>query len=176
MEFNASVLLIGPNGFLGSHLVDYLKDKVKILYLGVRTEEQIKPSFKNIHYYTTNGIIKKNVADLDIDIVINAAVAYVRMQSDPKNVSETNVVMPLKLIHAVKNPNCVFINFDSFYTKFPTYLNSELYIKSKLDFVKSAKKTYGKKIVVLRLEHLYGQNDANHKFIPMVIDHLSKNK
>ena len=72
-------------------------------------------------------------------------------------------------------PNDIyFIYFGSFFEKNLGSYMSE-YVNSKLAFLAYMNKLGYAKAYYLRLEHIYGPNDRQSKFIPSVIQKIKKN-
>ncbi len=165
------ILFIGKDGFLGSHLLNSFKSSNNLLLYGVKSmpRKLIANNIKS--YYLTNLDNINKLSKINIDIVINTAVVYGKNNKNSK-LWETNVKMPLMLTRIVKNPECIFINFGSFYTKFSKYPNLKKYSDSKIALNNGLKKIKNKKIVMLHLEHLYGENDSKDKFIPTMLENL----
>ena len=170
-------LLIGGNGFLGKNLVNSFKsiensNSNSLLY-GVKSYPKKTIDNGLDHYFLTDLNELESLSKINIDIVINTAVLYGR--NDDQKLWETNVKMPLKLIEVIKNPDCLFINFGSFYTKHLDYVKLKNYIDSKIALRESLKKLEKRKTVLLHLEHIYGNYDSKNKFVAKMLDRLTRN-
>ena len=170
------ILLIGRNGFLGKNLVNSFKSiensiSNSLLY-GVKSYP--KTIDNNLdHFFLTDLNELELLSKINIDIVINTAVLYGR--NDDQKLWETNVEMPLKLIEVIKNPDCLFINFGSFFTKHMDYVKLQKYRDSKIALRESLKKIEKRKTVLLHLEHIYGNYDSKNKFVAKMLDLLTRN-
>ena len=112
-----NILITGANGFIGTNLVNKLKEKpdVNIICL-VRTENlKIKDNFENVKYkcvdYSNNDLIKKIIIEQDINIVYHLA-----WSSNPeialKNTENdiiSNVIPSINLINS-----CIGTNVKNF--------------------------------------------------------------
>tara|TARA_B110001452_G_C15241025_1_gene429667 strand:- start:5795 stop:6655 length:861 start_codon:yes stop_codon:yes gene_type:complete len=171
------ILFIGGNGFLGKTLVNSFKSiensiSNSLLY-GVKSYPKKTIDNSLDHYFLTDLNELELLSKINIDIVINTAVLYGR--NDDQKLWETNVKMPLKLIEVIKNPDCLFINFGSFYTKHLDYVKLQNYRDSKIALREGLKKLEKRKTVLLHLEHIYGNYDSKNKFVAKMLDLLTRN-
>jgi nucleoside-diphosphate-sugar epimerase len=176
-----TLLITGATGFLGGHMVGSLLEQgYKILVL-VRTSSNLEglKAFKNkieiIKIINTEdhlNIFKNH----QISGIIHLATDYGR-HSSLSEVINSNVIMPLRLVEAgIDNGVRLFINTDTFIAKQDSkydYLNK--YSKTKYIF-KDLLKTFTShiKIVNMKLEHIYGENDADTKFVTFIIKEILK--
>lgn len=179
-----NVLVTGANGFLGSHLLDVLikNGYLPIAYLRVGSDIwRIKHLQNSYIPFITTGNNEAEIEELfksnKIQAIFHTATDYGRMTS-LSNIIETNVIFPLKLIEAgIKYQTKLFINSDTFFGKKHfalNYLNN--YIISKRIFESILLGLSSKiKIVNLRIEHIYGENDSDQKFVTSILKQLIQN-
>lgn len=180
-----TILLTGGTGFLGSHILkNLLEFDYNVITLVRKSSNLIRienlTNKTELFYLDENY---ENLADLfssnKIDAVIHTATEYGR--SCPiSSILQTNLILPIKLIEeGIKNNLKLFINSDTFFGKpinnNSTYLNE--YTTSKkyfLNFLVDFKDKL--KIVNMRLEHIFGENDSNTKFVTNILNQLIQNK
>ncbi len=113
-----------------------------------------------------------------VDCVIHLATEYGR-DGSIVNLLRSNVIFPISLIETgLKKQLKLFINTDSFFAKSEfkqTYLKD--YTDSKRILEKLLKDFSERlNIVNLRIEHVFGENDAEQKFFTAIIKKLLKNE
>lgn len=181
------ILLTGANGFLGSRLLEVLminhqvavtlrknsktdriqnileSEIVKIIYTDVVSDEELEVFFQTEKF----------------DLVVHCATDYGKQKESFYKVFDSNVLFPLKLLEiGLKYGLKYFINTDSYFNKkHLTYNALPNYSKTKKLFLGYLKEL-GNKIIILnmRLEHIYGPNDNNDKFIPFLFNKLTNNE
>lgn len=179
-----NILLTGASGFIGSHVLQSLiENNYHVVVLLRPTSnlwriESIKDQFSVI-------ILSDSMMDLDpvfkenkIDTIIHTATVYGRV-NPLSDILLTNVLFPLRLLEAgMRNGLKRFINTDSFFGKNPqTPVYLKHYIESKkmlLNILKEASKPL--RIDNLRLEHPFGENDSEEKFVAKLIKDLVQHK
>lgn len=180
----SNVLLTGGTGFLGSHILkNLLKNKYKVTVLARHTSDlyRIEHLRKNFELFYIEADLR-NLSDLffnkKIDTIIHTATEYGR-DCSMSSILQTNLIFPLKLIEeGIKNDLKCFINTDTFSSKSQFMDSSYLhqYNKSKkylLDYLFEFKNVI--KVVNMRLEHIYGENDSENKFVTTVLKQLIQN-
>lgn len=115
----------------------------------------------------------------DIPIFINAATNYGRPGTLLPVVRDANLTFPTELIKGgIVNGLKAFINLDTFFSKQDPYLDlagHRDYADTKRAFASSLVEFQGHIYIYnLRIEHMYGPNDNLSKFIPWVIQNLSR--
>ena len=174
-----SILLTGATGFLGSHLLATILNETKydvvVLKRSFSRTVRINKLMNSnrvkvydIDFIKINSVFNEN----NIEIIIHCATNYGRDNSDIPTIVESNLMLPLELLHlSIKyNVKC-FINTDTIIDK-----NISHYSLSKSQFVDWLL-IYSNKIkcINLRLEHFYGANDNDTKFTTMIFKALINN-
>ena len=109
-----NILIIGANGFIGTHCVNYFSEKGNYVY-GCDVQIIDQPNYISISQIQND--FKKLFEDKSFDFCINAAgsanVAY--SYQHPEKDFELNVSLVINLLSAIKTfcPECKFINFSS---------------------------------------------------------------
>lgn len=178
------ILLTGGTGFLGSHILDRLVSDgwpVVVLIRKTSNEDRIrhlKGRYATFSLDGNGGNIDELFTNYDVEAIIHTATEYGRGASMTA-VMETNVMLPLKLVEeGVKHGLDFFMNTDSFFAKKrnlnSSYLNH--YAKSK-DILRDILAGGGLKLKIasLRLEHVFGENDSEQKFVTSVFRKLLLN-
>jgi nucleoside-diphosphate-sugar epimerase len=171
------LLVTGSSGFIGGHCVKYAQENNYDLELLPRE-----------HLYFPKDL-KKSIDDFKPDYIINLA-AYGNHydQQDETQIVNANIVGLFNLLEATKDvPYKGFINISSssvYGTKDcpmsedMTLDTDTFYGASKVAgeyLVRAFVKKYQKPIVNVRPFSVYGENEADHRFIPTVIRAI-KNK
>ncbi|ULQ59876.1 NAD-dependent epimerase/dehydratase family protein [Brucepastera parasyntrophica] len=172
-----TILITGGTGFLGSHLAHSLfSEGYNIIILKRSSSDiwRVKDIADKIQFYNADldgyeAPFKKQV----IDIVIHTASCYGRRGESTYTILETNVLAGLKLLEAaVMYGSKYFINTDTFYEK---YYNA--YSLSKKQFVEwLINRSPDIQCINMKLQHMYGSNDNELKFVPWVLKQLQENK
>jgi nucleoside-diphosphate-sugar epimerase len=176
MEIN-SYFITGGTGFLGSRLANFLVNKGATVHLLKRKKSNLlrlkevenQVNFVEEDEFSPINFFLKN----KIDCVIHAATDYGQKNSDPLNIIETNLILPLNILNgAIASKVGIFINTD-------TVLDKKVngYSLSKSQF-KDWLKTRSTEIIAINvaLEHFYGPLDNDTKFTTFIIrSFLNKN-
>ncbi len=173
MRKKKNLLITGGTGFLGSNILRNIVGRGDDLIV-------LKRSFSNIG--RIGDIIKKLVLyDLDridieevfckhsIDKIIHCATNYGRAVSNPLEIMEANLMLPLKLLELGKKHKVkCFINTDTILDKGVNY-----YTLSKSQF-KQWLTIYAAESLCLNveLEHFYGPHDDDSKFVTSIVHKL----
>ncbi|MFV8327802.1 NAD-dependent epimerase/dehydratase family protein [Flavobacterium sp. ZS1P14] len=180
-----NVLLTGGTGFLGSQILKSLLDFDYNVIVLVRKNSDLS-RIENLREEIELFCLDENHRNLDnlfsnnkIDAIIHTATEYGRGCS-MSSILQANLIFPVKLIEeGIKNDLKLFINSDTFFGK-PMYKDSSYlneYTTSKkyfLDYLSDCKDKL--KIVNMRLEHVFGENDSNNKFVTNILNQLIQNK
>lgn len=173
-----TILLTGPTGFLGSHLLKKLDSEDKYTIVAVkRSFSDLKRvrsvKFSNVLFYDIDKIALEDIFnDNKIDLVIHTATEYGRKDGSVHKILEANLLFPIKIIElAISCSTECFINTDSYFNKdhfsYSYLLDYSLSKKSLLPWLKSFS---GKlKVVNVVLEHMYGEDDSYGKFVENMI-------
>lgn len=168
------VLLTGVTGYLGSHLAtELLKEGYEVIALKreLSSLNRIQAILPRLALY---NLEETNLAELfagfgKFDAIIHTATCYGRNGESISQITEANLLFPLKLLEAAVFGNVdVYINTD---TALDKLLNP--YTLSKGQFSEWGKYfAHQEKIrfINLRLEHFYGAGDDDSKFTTHVIN------
>ncbi|MGV3546016.1 MAG: NAD-dependent epimerase/dehydratase [Pedobacter sp.] len=180
-----TILITGANGFVGSHVLKLLNaynfEPILLLRTNSNTWriDELIHSLRPSIYYTDAETF--DIAEIfethQIDAIIHLATEYGR-NAILSDIIETNVVFPLRLLDVAKSKIQVFINTDTFFGK-RQYNQSYLkeYTASKRILQKLlGEYSSGVKIVNLRLEHVFGELDAEGKFFTSILRSLLTQK
>lgn len=171
-----TILLTGATGFLGSNLLQRLISSSYEVVIFKRTSSnisRIESLLPHITYYDADiDSIEKPFQENKIELIIHTATSYGRNGEKVSDIVETNLMFALKLLEtAVSFDVKAFFNTDTLLGK---SLNS--YSLSKRQFVDWLKYYSDRiKIVNLRLEHMYGPNDGNSKFVTWLLGQMFNN-
>lgn len=170
------ILLTGGTGYLGSKILKHLVDKgYKIILLkrSFSNPIRIKEYIKKITCYDIDLIPLETIfSENSIDTVVHCATNYGRKESDPLQVIEANLLLPLKLLELGKKYHVkCFVNTDTILDKRINY-----YSLSKKQF-KDWLFVYKQDLTCINvaLEHFYGSGDDATKFVTYIVHNLLKN-
>jgi nucleoside-diphosphate-sugar epimerase len=170
------ILLTGGTGYLGSKILKLLVDKgYKIILLkrSFSNPIRIKEYIKKITCYDIDLIPLETIfSENSIDMVVHCATNYGRKESDPLQVIEANLLLPLKLLELGKKYHVkCFVNTDTILDKRINY-----YSLSKKQF-KDWLFVYKQDLTCINvaLEHFYGSGDDATKFVTYIVHNLLKN-
>lgn len=167
-----TLLITGATGFLGAHLIKKLCTDYKIVAL-CRNHSKLerlqkvldKINLHNIDQKPLSFVFEKN----KIDGIIHLACDYVRQHSQVSVAVKNNLNFGLEVLElAIKHQTKFFINSG---TSLPRSLN--LYSLSKAQFLDWLI-FYSNQIQVinLKIEHMYGPEDSENKFLGWLIQQL----
>ena len=178
-----NILLTGATGFLGSHLLKRLLQeghKVAILKRSSSNCRRIMESLDQCRSYDTDHISLDAVFhESGIGAVIHCATEYGK-NIPADRVAESNLIFPLQVLEATVSANCpYFINTDSFFTKqLPDrLLQSQALYSPEYTLSKYQFREWGRlraiegevNFINLQMEHIYGPDDGEGKFVPFLI-------
>ena len=176
-----TILIVGINGFLGSHLAKSFKDNFKIIGLTRNTNNLYRIDKEEFEVFSSSDTEIANIFENNtIDIIIYAATQNQSSGNKLFSLFNTNVILPFKLLELSKKHNVKsFINVDTFFNN-PEYSYSYLsdYTLSKkhlVEWLKIFSTSCSLKVVNMKIFHMYGDNDSNHKFIPSIVEKIKNN-
>jgi CDP-paratose synthetase len=179
------IILTGATGFLGSHLLKRLLDdghKVSIIKRSFSNTDKIRSVLCH-HNLSTFDIDKCNIEHIfqqkKIDIIIHAATEYGRNNESILKILEANIILPIRLIEmGIKYNVKSFLNTDSYFNKenyrYSNLLNYSLSKRSLLTWLKQLSSSI--QIMNVSLEHIYGPNDSDSKFVEMLFKKIAIEK
>jgi CDP-paratose synthetase len=169
------VLLTGATGFLGSHLLrKLLEENIQVVVL--------KRSFSDVSRIASllnfSGVKSHDLdrTDLEaifdeqsIDVILHCATNYGRRDNNPLEIIEANLMLPLRLLLlGIKHDVSHFINTDTLLDK-----RISSYSLSKKQFLDWLKANSSKiQCINVALEHFYGYQDDDTKFVTWIIHEL----
>lgn len=175
------ILLTGATGFLGSHILKRLIEIGENVVILVR-EKSNKERINNLQGFSIFKINQdfSNIEELykthKITTIIHLATEYGRKNAY-STVIKSNVLFPIRLIELADKKNLkLFINTDSFSSKFPdsTYLKE--YVSSKIFFKEYLKSLSDLQVFNLQLEHIFGEYDSHGKFVTFLFESMLGNQ
>jgi nucleoside-diphosphate-sugar epimerase len=173
-----TILLTGPTGFLGSHLLEALKYEgytVVILKRSFSDTWRIDHLLGNVKSYDIDRTsFEKAFEEQKIDAVIHTATSYGRKNEKVSEVVDTNLTFGLKILEtAVFYHTNVFFNTDTLQYKYLS--NYTLAKKQFAEWLKFFSETGKINIVNMRLEHMYGPKDDRSKFVFWLLEQMLSN-
>jgi CDP-paratose synthetase len=179
------ILLTGATGFLGSHLLKRLLSEghdVSIIKRSFSNTERIKDVIRHENLFTHDidtTDIEEAFKKRSFQIIIHTATEYGRNYESIHKILEANVILPIKLIEmGIKYNVKSFLNTDSYFNK-ENYRYSNLlnYSLSKRSFLIWLMQFSSKiQIINVSLEHIYGPNDSESKFVEMLFRKIAIEK
>lgn len=184
------ILITGASGFLGSEISRRaIMDGHAVTAL-VRPSSDLSrlegisshPDFSLV-VIPNSGVQSEFLEDslFEVDVTIHSATSYGRSNSEFSDVSgivESNLIFPMNVLRRTsRNGSKLFINTDSYFNK-PGLKYSALldYSTTKKFFAEWAfDNKFLQNVATLRLEHVYGPNDSNDKFVPKLLAGLVSN-
>lgn len=177
-----NILITGGTGYFGSHLARRLLNDHNLIILKRKSsnlKKLIDIKEKLSFFEIENSKNLDAFMDFNLDLIIHCATEYGRKDNNVKDVLDTNLLLPLKMINFAKSRNIDFINIDTYSNvKKIGYSYLPKYNLTKKHFAEIAKKVSEKnnfKLLNLRLEHLYGPNDSESKFINWLFKECLRN-
>jgi CDP-paratose synthetase len=176
-KYKPKILITGGTGYLGSHFINKFCNKYDFIVLKRSSSDINKIDYKNknknLIFYDSDKIILKDIFENNkIDIIFHCATNYGRSDLNALNILECNLTLPVSLLQLGKkfNINC-FINTDTILDKGVSH-----YALSKSHFNEWLK-IFSNEIscINVRLEHFYGPNDDDTKFISKILKLLFSN-
>ncbi|GGH64325.1 paratose synthase [Paenibacillus silvae] len=177
-----NILLTGATGFVGSHVLEELLDqghKVSIITRSSSDLHRIQNRLDELEkvFNLNETDVESIFESQQVDVIIHTATSYGHNQRLSQQLN-ANVHYPIELLElGAKYQAEAFINTDTFFGKdeHHSYAYLDSYSKSK-KFMDTMARSYaachGIKYVNMRLEHVYGPRDQEHKFISFVMRSL----
>jgi nucleoside-diphosphate-sugar epimerase len=172
--------MTGATGFFGSHLLPTLIKRgydIIILKRSFSNTWRIQNAISQIKNYDIDKIdIKKIFNENEIEGIIHLATDYGRKNNDDIiQMFKANIELPAKLLElGTKHEVNFFINTHTFWKS-----KYGLYSSMKNSFIEIAKyftANFKVKFINMKLEHMYGEKDDFHKFIPFTIKSILEGK
>ncbi len=171
-----NVLVTGGNGFIGSHVVDFLVEKK----YNVTTFDLSPPIRKNVKFIRGN-ILDKNCLQFalkNIDFVFHlAAVSDInKVRAIPVKTINTNILGTTYLLEASRNKNVKRFIFASSVYSFGTTGN--LYTTSKISselLIKNYRLLFGQNFTILRYSTAYGPRSREVDAVSIFVERALKN-
>ena len=170
------ILITGATGYLGNKLVKELLLSGHQISCIVRNSSKLeeKAWLKDVKIFDVKNLKIINIFEgNNIECIIHCATSYGRDFEDLPKIIDANITFPLKILHASKKYGVkYFVNTD-------TALQAEV---SEYSFTKKQFLNWLNffsndiKIINILLEHFYGPNDKDSKFINNMINRLKDNK
>tara|TARA_B100001287_G_C22685504_1_gene533255 strand:+ start:3920 stop:4840 length:921 start_codon:yes stop_codon:yes gene_type:complete len=175
-KINMRILIIGGNGYIGSHLVESLKTHELLV---ISRNKPIKTTF-NAHFINDqDNQIKNKINKFKPDIAINSS-GFTTHQEDSESIEK---LIDSNISYAVKMLNCLadsklklYINLGSsleFYTNEDKPIPTNIYAASKTafnPFLEYYSQVNNFKILTLYLNNIYGGNYNKKKIFDFIID------
>jgi CDP-paratose synthetase len=177
------ILLSGSTGFLGSYLLkEFIRNNHTVIalkrstsktwrindYLENSSPQENMPFFLDIDKIK----VKKIFTDYNIDIVVNTVTDYGK-ENKYSSIVETNLLFGLRLFEeSLRHKVKTIINTD---TLLSSNINS--YALSKAQLVEWMKflANQDTRMINIKIEHMYGPEDDEKKFIYWLINKLKEN-
>lgn len=185
-----TILVTGATGFLGSKVVKrLLSDGYKVVVLK-RTTSNIESlsdiAAELIFFDADKDDIDLIFNNVNIDIVIHMATAYGRNGESLSDMITTNITLPSKIMESAVEHKCrYFINTSSFFCKQidARFEKGKKMYLPEYTLTKHQFRQWGKLMadsgkicfIDLQLEHIYGTDDSEKKFVTMLKNAFSNN-
>lgn len=175
LPLNKVVVLTGATGYLGSRLAHDLNKSYEIIVLKRSTSnlKYLQIIKNDLTFYDIDKIEMESIfTKHKVDIVIHTATDYGRSGSSSSDIVKSNLMFPIHLLDlAIQNNVPTFINTDTVLEKY-----TNLYALSKKQFLEHLKyQSHLIQIINLELEHFYGPDDSETKFITNMIKKMLLN-
>jgi len=171
-----TVLLTGATGYLGGKLLEKLLLKnysVCIIKRESSSLEKFEGLPGNFKFYNNDEeSISKLFVENSIDFIIHMATAYGRKGESLQEIKAANLDFPLRILHyAMEHEVKFFLNTS---TSLPKFTNQYALFKKQFSECLEFFTQQITSINVL-LEHFYGPDDDNSKFVTSIIQKMKSN-
>ncbi|MDD5492652.1 MAG: NAD(P)-dependent oxidoreductase [bacterium] len=173
MTKKETLLLTGGTGFLGSNILhNVINDGYEVIVLKRRSSNtsRIKDITNDLTLYDIGQIDLEEVfKEHQVEKIVHCATNYGRAVSNPLEILEANLMLPLRLLELGKKYkiNC-FINTDTILDKGINY-----YTLSKSQFRQWLEVYAADSVCInIELEHFYGPYDDDSKFVTNIVHKL----
>lgn len=169
----STIVISGVTGFLGSHLAHFFIARGETVY-GVKRRhsslDKLEGISDTIHFINVDGDDwLEQMCQVAPDTIIHTACSYGRNSESLSDLLQTNIIFSAKLLEAaIESQATCFINADS-------ALNPSVssYALSKYQFKQWGERFQDKiQFINLRIEHMYGAGDDDHKFVKWLINQI----
>lgn len=164
------ILITGIKGFLGSNLIEPLKELGYVLH-GLGTKEE---SFKGIQVYGSNDLESIEM-DPDVIIICHAAVASGSIILSNTDLFDVNVKLTERIVEKFKKASIIYISTASIYSNEEDVISEASNLKPQSNYAIS--KLWGeytlnanKRVTIVRLSSLYGIGMKENTLIPNFIN------
>lgn len=176
-----NILLTGASGFIGKHFLTQTASRHDYNIIAIRHKTIVNdPQLLNIKWVDASDL--QQLARQKFDSVVHLATSYHRQDDNFAEAVLNNVVFPLQVFDLAAKGGCrKFISADSFYSREQyNYQHMRPYIQSKRQL-----RTWAFEYcnhfadmcyLNLRLEHVYGSEDGQNKFLPSLLQRMFKNE
>jgi len=183
----AKILLTGATGFIGSNILQKIREKNQIFVIQRHYSKKKIISSKNIKVLNFNNynVLSKKLKKIKVDIIINCATFYKKehQTKDVYKFVESNILLGNIILENIKNLEAKkFINFS---TTWENISKNKLYprnlyaaykkaFNSIIDYYKY--KLFEIKFFNLIIADTFGENDYREKIINTLKKNYNKNK
>lgn len=171
-----TILLTGATGYLGSRLGKrFLEEGYELIAVCHKHQSDFDKKYNSkVHkVYLSDVSLKDVFSQYRIDGIVHTATLYGRKNEDIADIIATNVIFPAELMSlACKYEVEFFINTDTILNK---YINAYSLTKSHVtDWMKMFADEI--KMIDIKLDHFYGPDDRNVKFVALMLEKLRNNE
>lgn len=165
-----TLLFTGGTGFLGSNILRRIIDLDYSLIVLKRSSSninRIKDFAGHLKFYDLDRVdLEKVIKEHEVHKIIHCATNYGRAESNPLEIMEANLMLPLRLLELGKKYQInSFINTDTILDKGINY-----YTLSKSQFRQWLEVYATDSLCInIELEHFYGPYDDDSKFVTNIV-------